>query len=72
MPPAGDDLKHRRPVWEALSTLFLDTDTSLDRQWRARILADSTYSLDELEEILLAEVHPACSGNLRSIAGEWA
>lgn len=70
--PAIDDLERRRPVWEALSTLFLDTDASLDRRWRAQVLADSRYSLDELEEILLSEVYSACSGNLRSIAGEWA
>ena len=72
MTPAKNDLPRRRPVWEALSTLFLDTDTSLDRQERARALGRSEYSLDELEEILLGEVYPACAANLRSVAGEWA
>lgn len=70
--PPKDDLQRRRPVWEALSTLFLDTDTSLDRQRRAQVLAASEYSLGELEEILLTEVYPACAINLRSPAGEWA
>lgn len=64
-------LEHRRPVWEALSTLFIDTDPSLDRRWRAQVLASSAYSLQELEEILLAEIYPACGRNLRSIAGVW-
>jgi hypothetical protein len=66
------DLRARRPVWEALSTLFLDTDTSLDREWRAKLLAASPYSLVELEQILIDEVYPICAGNLLSIAGEWA
>ena len=69
-PPAFDPTA-RRPVWDALSTLFLDTDTSLTRPWRVRQLAASPFSVAELEAILLDEVHPACAGNLLSIAGEW-
>ena len=65
-------MTERRPVWNALSTLFLDTDTSLDRQWRAQRLAESAYSLEELEAILLDEVYPACAINFLSVAGEWA
>lgn len=63
---------NRRPVWEALSTLFLDTDVSLLREYRASALASSTYSIDEIEEILAREVFPVCRWNLLSIAGEWA
>ena len=70
--PPKEDLEHRRPVWDALSTLFLDTDTSLSRAWCAQVLARSAYSLDQLESILLDEVYPACRANLMSIAGEWA
>jgi hypothetical protein len=69
--PPIDDLERRRAVWDALSTLFLDTDTSLTRPRRAQVLAASEYSLDELEDILLDEVYPACGANLVSIAGEW-
>lgn len=72
MKPAHEDLEHRRPVWEALSDLFLDTDTSLARAWRAGILAASPYSLDELQQILVDEIYPVCRSNLFSIAGEWA
>ena len=72
MKPALEDLEHRRPVWEALSELFLDTNTSLSRSWRVGILASSPYSLDELQEILVDEVYPVCRANLMSVAGEWA
>jgi hypothetical protein len=69
---AEEDLNARRPVWEALSTLFLDTDTSLLRDHRSAVLARSPYSVAELEEILSDEVFPICSWNLLSVAGEWA
>ncbi len=72
MKPATEDLENRRRAWEALSDLYLDTDTSLSRQWRAQILAASPYSLDELEHILIEEIHPACRANLLCVAGEWA
>jgi len=64
-------MEHRRPVWEALSDLFLDTDTSLARSWRVGILAASPYSIDELQGILVDEVYPVCRSNLFGVAGEW-
>jgi hypothetical protein len=66
------DLSHRRPVWDALSTMFLDTDVSTSRDWRAATLAASPYSLPQLEQILIHEVYPVCQPNLRVMAGEWA
>ena len=63
---------NRRPVWDALADLFLDTDTSLARSWRVRMLAASPYSVAELEQILIDEVYPICRSNLWSVAGEWA
>jgi hypothetical protein len=68
----GSELDHRRPVWSALSELFLDTmldSGDLDRL--AESLARSPYSLTELDEILLWEVYPACWSNMMSLAGEW-
>lgn len=65
------DLSARRPVWEALSTLFLDTDVRIMREDRARVLAGSPYSIETIEAILIDEVYPVCRGNLLSIAGEW-
>ncbi len=70
--PIQADLEGRRPVWLALSDLFLDTDVNLFRESNTRLLADSPYSLDELDTILREEVYSACSFNLREVAGEWA
>lgn len=72
MIPADEDLADRRPVWEALSELFLDTDISLARKWRVGILASSPYSIEVLERILIDEVYPICKWNLLSVAGEWS
>jgi hypothetical protein len=67
------DVATRRPVWAALSELFLDGNLdSVDVNRIAKTLASSHYSLDELDQILLWEVYPACRSNLLSIAGEWA
>lgn len=68
---AVDDLADRRPVWDALSDMFLDTDISLSREWRVRVLAESPYSVDDLERILVDEVYPVCKYNLLCVAGEW-
>jgi hypothetical protein len=62
----------QRPVREALSTLFLDTDVTLLREYRVHTLASSNFSLDEIEKILTQEVFPICRWNLLSIAREWA
>lgn len=71
-PAKVDDLQTREPVWQALSDMFLDTDTSLSRPWRAEQLARSPYAIEELERILVNEVYPVCRYNLLSVAGEWA
>ncbi len=66
-----ENLERRKAVWSALSDLFLDTDVSLSYEYIARICAESSFSLEELKEILENEVAPACSINLLSVAGEW-
>ena len=53
-----DDLPDRRAAWAPLSDLFLDTDTSLTRSWRAQTLAATPYSIEQLEFILVQEVYP--------------
>ncbi len=69
---SGSDLERRRPVWLALSELFLDTSlTSADVNRIAANLARSPYAIDELQRILLWEVYPACRSNRLWIAGEW-
>lgn len=72
MKSALEDLSNRRPVWSALSSLFLDNDVSLDRNWRVNLLASSPYSMQDIEQILIDEVYPICVHNLLLVAGEWA
>jgi hypothetical protein len=71
MKPAFYELRQRRPVWEALSELFVATDVTRTRYWRVRTLAASPYSVAELEEILINEVYPICRTNRWSVVGGW-
>lgn len=66
------DLADRRPVWDALQMLFMDTPPELEMGWIAREAAASKYSLAELESIFFDEVFPACRGNLMQVIPEWA
>ena len=64
------DLEHRRPVWAALSELFLDAE--IDDSWLRSIaqrLADSGYTVNELKIIFSLEVYPNCHQNLLTTAG---
>jgi hypothetical protein len=73
MTPAHQDIANRRPVWQALSHLFLDTELQDHDLIRiAETLALSPYSLADVETILYREVYPVCIGNLCCVAGEWA
>ena len=70
---ADGDLLNRRPVWEAMSELFLDTELQENSLSHiASTLTQSPYSLDELESILFHEVYPVLVPNLLQTAGEWA
>lgn len=64
------DLAARRPVWLALSTMFLNTDVTQGRSARAQQLAASPFEVDALQHILIHEVYPACWANLSDPAGE--
>ena len=57
-------LEDRRLVWEALSELFLDTDTTLFEKYIIEKLAYSPYSIAEIEEIFIQEVTPVCMWNM--------
>lgn len=73
MAPSEQDLVNRRPVWAALSQLYLDSEASAaDFRALAATLAGSPYTVDELRRILLSEVHPACVANLLQVAGVWS
>jgi hypothetical protein len=62
-------LGDRRPVWEALSELYLDTDTTPFEHRIASLLAESPYTLEEIEDILIYEVRPVCVWN--AFYWEW-
>jgi hypothetical protein len=70
---SSSEIETRRPVWSALSELFLDTTlTSRDLDRIATVLARSPYAPEELDRVLLWEVYPACRSNLWLVAGESA
>ena len=72
MTPADQDIENRRPVWHALSDLFLDTELQdCNLSSIARTLVESPYSVTEIETILYREVYPVCIPNLLCVAGEW-
>lgn len=73
MKSPAEEIDRRRPVWQAMSAFFLDTELdAADDERIADVLAASGYSIDELERILWHELSPILHWNLMSIAGEWA
>ena len=59
--PPSEDLERRRPAWEALSDLFLDTELQdADLPYIARVIVASGYAEAEVEQILYREVYPVC------------
>jgi hypothetical protein len=66
-------IQKRRPLWLALSELWLDTELSADDLERiARVMTASDLSIEQLRHVYLVEVAPVVSPNLRMVAGEWA
>lgn len=66
------EIKRRRPVWAALSDLFLDTEVRPLVGNAAAACLSSGYSDQELQTIWRQEVSPVLAKNLLSPAGEWA
>ena len=66
------ELERRKPVWDAMSDLFLDTETRWAIPRVALVLTRSGYSEDELDAIWHREIVPECAPNLRQVAGAWA
>lgn len=67
-----EELERRRPVWAALSEVWLDNE--LDDAQRERLaeeLARSPFDERELRAIHAHEVARALASNLDSVAGEW-
>lgn len=71
-PLTSEELERRRPVWSALSDLFLDTEVRPAHPWRARVCARSGLDVTALRRIFDEELHPLLYSNLLSVAGEWA
>lgn len=63
------ELAIRRPLWIALSDLYLDTEPSWNRV--AEQCARSPFAIPALQRILFDEVHPVVHLNLWSVAGVW-
>src|SRR5437764_972755 len=70
MLPPVEDLERRRPVWERLSDLFLDTELQ-DYHYSgiAQQIIESGYGPTEVHHILWEEVFPAIEWNLRHPCG---
>ena len=68
----SNTLNIRKPLWIALSDLFLDTKLqNYNFTHIAKAMKASAYSLNEIEDILMLEVFPVCIANLDIVAGEW-
>lgn len=66
-----DELARRRPVWSAMSDLFLDTEVRWFTPRVGLTCAESGYDDETLERIFWAEVFPEAIPNMLTIAGEW-
>ncbi len=67
------EIERRKPVWTALSELWLDTElTDDDLQRIAEVMKRSGYGIPQLRDIHLFEVAPVVFPNLLTVAGEWA
>src|SRR3954447_14108020 len=67
------EIERRKPVWIALSDLWLDTElTEVDLRRIAEVMRRSGYEVEELRQIYHFEVAPVVFPNLLSVAGEWA
>ena len=65
-------IQARLPLWEALSSLWLDTEvTDRDLEWIARVMADSGLTIEELWRVYSYEVAPVVYMNIYSFAGQW-
>jgi GNAT superfamily N-acetyltransferase len=66
------EIERRKPVWAALSELWLDTELEEDDLGRiAGVMEASGYPIAFLRDIYLYEVAPVVFWNLLTVAGEW-
>ena len=68
-----EEIEQRKPVWFALSALWLDTElTDTDINHIAKVMVDSGYSLTELRVICDSEIAPVVYKNLNVPVGVWS
>lgn len=67
------NIEERKPVWLALSRIYLDTELlESDFEYIASELIASPYTFNEVRAIDKNEVFPVLYPNLLIVAGEWA
>jgi hypothetical protein len=59
------------PVWEAMASHFLDTETRQDLPMTALRCVEAALSVERAREVWRCEVLPAVGVNAFSVAGEW-
>ena len=66
------DIANKKPIWEALSKFYLDTQLQ-DEDFAeiCRAFHKAPYNLEEIMDIDRYEVFPVLQMNLFSVAGEW-
>lgn len=69
---SADELDRRKPLWSAMSDLFLDTETRWYPPFVGHACVKSGFDDATLERVFWAEVFPLALFNLHDIAGEWA
>jgi hypothetical protein len=66
-------ITERKPIWVALSKLYLDTELSESTLLSiVETFKKSVFTLAEIKKIDRTEVFPVLQVNLVSVAGEWA
>lgn len=66
------NIDERKPIWLALSQLYLDTELQgFDFQNIANIINQSPYNLEQVKKIDHLEVFPILYANLIVTAGVW-
>ena len=69
----AEEIARRKPVWIAMSDLWLDND--VDEEWAkqiAAVIAESGLSEEEIDDIFTFELAPFLGWNHLTVAGEWA
>ena len=67
-----EPIAERSQIWIALSNLYLDTELQ-EYTYRhiAKIIAESSYTFSQVQQIDKAEVFPVLYPNMLSVAGVW-